>query len=116
MLHSTHYQDKIHELGHARLFSKADVASAYWHVKLDDESSHLTTFQTCHGRYRWLRLPFGISVSAEIFQRKLFEALKGLHGIICIVDDVIIYGKDEEARSPRNSVSLSNVVQKKASD
>ena len=89
-------EEKLHELGQSRLFTMADLSSGYWHVELDEQSSLLTTFQTCHGRYRWLRLPFGTSVSAEIFQRKLLEALDGLPGIVCIADDVIIHGKDEE--------------------
>ena len=40
--------------------------------------------------------PSGTSVFAEIFQRRLFEALEGLKEIICIADDVIIHGKDTE--------------------
>ena len=81
-------EDKLHELGQSCVFSKADLASGYWHVRLDHESSLLTTFQTCHG------LPFGTSVSAEIFQRKLLEALEELRGIVCIADDVIIHGRN----------------------
>ena len=87
-------EDKLLELGQSRVFSKADLASGYWHVGLDHESSLLTTFQTCHCRYRWCRLPFGTSVSAEIFQHKLLEALERLTGIVCIADDVIIHGRD----------------------
>jgi transposase InsO family protein len=88
-------EDKVHEMGHSTVFSKADLKAGYWHVLLDEESSLLTTFQTIHGRYRWKRLPFGLSVSAEIFQRKLLEALRGLDGVVCIADDVVIHGKDE---------------------
>ena len=86
--------DVLHDLSESRVFTKADLKSGYWHVILDEESSKLTTFQTCCGRYRWLRLPFGLSVSAEIFQRKLIQNLQGLPGVICIADDVIIHGKD----------------------
>lgn len=89
-------EEKLHDLGRSRVFSKADLSSGYWHVHLDEASSYLTTFQTCHGRYRWLRLPFGTSVSAEIFQKKVLEALDGLPGIICIADDVIVHGRDTE--------------------
>ena len=56
----------------------------------------LTTFQTCYGRYRFVRLSFGTSVSSEIFQNKLFEAFHGLPGVMCIADYVIIHGKDRE--------------------
>ena len=89
-------EDTLHEMRDAKMFTKADLSSGYWHIQLDDESSNLTTFQTKFGRYRWLRLPFGLNVSAEIFQRKLLEALQGLPGIVCIADDVVIYGKDRE--------------------
>ena len=89
-------EDVLHELQGATVFSKADLSSGYWHVKLDDESSLLTTFQTCFGRYRWCRLPFGTTVSSEVFQKHLLEALRGLPGIICIADDIVIYGKTLE--------------------
>ncbi len=90
-------EDTLHELSHSRVFSKADLSSGYWHVVLDEESSLLTTFQTSFGRYRWLRLPFGLAVSSEIFQKKLIEVLDGLPGVVCIADDVLIHGENEEA-------------------
>ena len=89
-------EDVLHELRDDKVFSKADLASGYWHVKLDEESSLLTTFQTCFGRYIYLRLPFGINGSSEYFQKKLVEALQGLPGVVCIADDVVIRGKDTE--------------------
>ena len=47
-------EDLLHELGQSCVFSKADLASGYWHIELDEASSMLTTFQTCFGRYMWL--------------------------------------------------------------
>ena len=63
-------EDTVHELGQSCVFSKADLASGYWHVELDESLSMLTTFQTCFGRFRWLRLPFGLNVSSEYFRRE----------------------------------------------
>jgi hypothetical protein len=100
-------EDCLHELSDSRFFSKADLSAGYWHVKLDSESSYLTTFQTCHGRYRWLRLPFGLSVSAEIFQKKLLDAFTGLEGVICIADDIIIHGRTEEEHDTRFKLFLA---------
>ena len=57
--------------------------------------SLLTTFATPYGRYRWLRLPFGLCVSNEIFQKHLNQELLGLPGVKCIADDVLIYGRDD---------------------
>ena len=84
--------DVLPSLHNTKVFSKLDVKQAYWHVKLDKESSLLTTMITPFGRYRWSRLPFGLNVSSEIFQRKLTEALSGLQGVICVADDIIVTG------------------------
>ena len=89
-------EDILPELSHAKVFSKVDLSHGYWHCKLDEASSYLTTFITPHGRYRWLRLPFGTKVSSEIFQRKLNDNLVGLKGIVCVADDILIYGGSEE--------------------
>ena len=53
-------------------------------------------FATPFGRYRWPRLPFGLEVSSEIFQKRLCMALEGLKGVQCVADDVSIYGKDHD--------------------
>ena len=104
-------EDTLHELRESKIFSKADLSSGYWHVKLDEASSKLTAFQTCFGRYRWLRIPFGLSVASEIFQKKLASALGGLEGIICIADDIIIHGKDEQEHDIRMKKFLERCVQ-----
>jgi len=61
-------------------------------LKLDDESSKLTIFETHMGRYKWLRMPYGLSICPEVFQARMHEALAGLNGVHCIADDVLITG------------------------
>ena len=84
------FEDTLHELDQSQVFTKADLSSEYWHIQLNQETSMLTTFQTCYGRYRYFRLPFGTS---GIFQKKLLEALDGQQGTVCIADDVTIHRK-----------------------
>lgn len=67
----------------------------FWHVQLDTASSFLTTFGTPCGRYRWTRMPFGISPAPKEFQRRLDTALAGLQGVVPIFDDILIYGVGE---------------------
>ena len=80
------------DLSQAKVFTTVDLRSGFWHCVLDDESSMLTTFNTPYGRYRWLRLPFGLSVSPEIFQKRVIQTLEGLDGVLNIADDILIYG------------------------
>ena len=60
--------DVLPELGNAKVFTKVDLQSGYWHCTLDEESSSMTTFVTPFGRYKWLRIPFGLNVSSEYFR------------------------------------------------
>ena len=72
------------------MFSKADLQEGFLQVSLDEASSRLTTFQTPWERYRWLRMPFGISPAPEVIQRKLHQNLEGLPGIFTVADDILI--------------------------
>ncbi|KAL0159196.1 hypothetical protein M9458_042921, partial [Cirrhinus mrigala] len=82
--------DILPELSNAKEFTVCDVK---------EESSYLTTFSSPFGRYRWLRMPMGISPAPEIFQRKLTLALEGLPGTYIIADDVLITGQGETQES-----------------
>ena len=82
----------------------------YWHIKLDKESSKLTTMITPFDRYQWKTLPFGLQVSSEIFQHKLDEALGGLEDVFSAVDDVVIagYGQTVEEAQIDNQWKLTD--------
>ena len=49
--------DIVPELKDSDLFTKLDLKDGYWHIRLTEESSFLTTFATPFGRYRYDRLP-----------------------------------------------------------
>ncbi|KAL5020231.1 hypothetical protein ScPMuIL_003123 [Solemya velum] len=99
------------KLAKAKVFSTLDAKDGFWQVKLDEKSSFLTTFWTPFGRYRWLRMPFGISSAPEEYQRRQHEAVEGLKGVEAIVDDILVYGcgdTEEEAIADhdRNLIGL----------
>uniref|UniRef100_A0A674EBM2 Gypsy retrotransposon integrase-like protein 1 n=1 Tax=Salmo trutta TaxID=8032 RepID=A0A674EBM2_SALTR len=85
-----------HKLAGAHYFSVMDARSGYWAIKLTEESSKLTTFNTPFGRYRFRRLPFGIISAQDEFQRKIDEVYEGLDGVVAIVDDILVYGRTKE--------------------
>ena len=85
--------EQLHKLYNTKCFSLVDIREGYLHCPLDDESSRLTTMHTSYGRYRWLRLPFGISSAPDEFQMGLATALEGLEGIINAADDILVCGE-----------------------
>ena len=65
----------------------------------------MTTRHTSYGKYRWLRLPFGITSAPDEFHMGLTSALEGLDGIIRIADDILVYGKATTSRTPRQTMT-----------
>jgi len=107
-------EDILPELSKARVFTTIDLKSGYWHCVLAPESRVLTTFATPYGRYRWRRLPFGLSASLEIFQKHLNQVLENLSGVLCIADNILIYGSgdaDKEATADHDR-NLQNLLQR----
>jgi len=89
-----------------------DLKSGYWHLQLDEESSNLTTFTTQYGSYKWLCLPFGTNISAEIFAKRLQNCI--YNGVIFVADDLMIYGigdTDDEAAADYDTM-FRNLLQR----
>ena len=80
----------------AKYFSKLDARSGYWSIVLDESSQLLTTFNTPFGRYCFKRLPFGLSVSQDLFQAAMDDGLRNLPGVVSIADDIAVFGTTEE--------------------
>lgn len=83
------------QLSGATVFSKLDTISGFWQIRLAEKSRKLTTFITPVGRYCFNRLPFGITSAPEHFQRKMSQILEGLKGVVCMMDDILIYGSTQ---------------------
>ncbi len=101
-------EETLSELGNAKVFSKLDANCGYWQMKLHENSQRLTTFITPFGRYYCKRLLFGISSAPEIFQREMQKIVTGTEGVVCQMDDILIYGSDLKEHNQR----LNRVLEK----
>ncbi|UYV61070.1 K02A2.6-like, partial [Cordylochernes scorpioides] len=89
------------QLGNACYFSKLDANSGFWQFGLAKESQKLTTFITPFGRFFFKRIPFGITSAPEIFQRKMTQLLGNIEGVVCFMDDIVVYGSSLEEHNER---------------
>ena len=90
------------QLTGAKLFSKLDANSGFWPIPLAEASQLLTTFVTPYGRYCFNKLPFGISSAPELYQ-------KGLLGVLCLIDHVIVFGGDQVEHDARLLTTLRRI-------
>ena len=95
-------------LSGAKYFSTLDAKQGFWQIKLNKESSNLCTFNTVFGRFKFLRMPYGISSASEIFHKRLYEHFDDLEGVILFVDDLLVYSKTKEEHDKR----LRDVLQR----
>ena len=99
-------EEIVAKIPEAKVFTVLDAKSGYLQMKLDYESSLLTTMNTPIGRYRWLKLPFGIKSAPELYQRAMDEMLEDIDHAYAIMDDILIAGRDiahHDSVDPRGS-------------
>nr|XP_050051912.1 uncharacterized protein K02A2.6-like [Dermacentor andersoni] len=100
--------DIIVALNGATMFSNLDLKNGYHQLELDPSSRQLTTFSTHVGLFRYKRLNFGISSAAEIFQNTIRQVLNGIHNVLNVSDDILVFGQTKQ----EHDLSLEAVLQR----
>lgn len=95
--HIPTFEELSFKLAGATIMSKLDAASGFFQIPLHENSRDFTAFLTPFGRYRFKRLPMGVNLAPEIYQRKMCDLLKDIQGVIIYMDDVIVFGKSQES-------------------
>ena len=75
--------------------------------ELDATSSFLTTMYTPIGHYRWLRMPFRVSLGPKEYLGRQHEALEGLPSVVNKTDDILVFGSGEVMRRLRRIMILT---------
>lgn len=94
----------------AKYFTVVDSTSSFFNHKLDEKSSKLTTFGTPYGRYRYLRMPVGASLSSDVYQYKVDGHSEVIEQCVAITDDIIKYGYKENGSD--HDQTVRQVMQK----
>ena len=93
--------ETLAQLTGASVFSKIDANSGFWQILLAKASKPLTTFITPYGCYLFNKLPFGISRAPELFQLCMNKIIEGLKGVVCQMDDMLVFGSTQEEHDER---------------
>ena len=66
------------------------------------------TFITAYGRYRYLRLPFGVKSAPEVMHKAISQMHDSIGGVECYIVDILVWGRDQAEHDGR----LRKVLQK----
>ena len=102
-------EDIAHLLVDAYIMVVCDCKKGYWHQKLDEASSFLTTFNTEIGRFRYTVMPFGATVAGDVLQHKLDQCFGMIQQVIVIADDIMIVSKQQNHRD--HDIALTTLLE-----
>ena len=75
-------------------------------LPLSKDSHELTTFIMPFGHYCFKKLSFRISCAHEHVQKRMNTILDDLAGVLCLMDEILIFGKDQKEHDTRLTIVL----------
>ena len=89
-------EDILAKLGKAKYFTTLYLRSGYHYIALDKQSIKKTAFCTPFGKYKYLKVPFGLAQAPSYFQKLMNKVLNGLNFAFAYLDDIIIFSNTVE--------------------
>ena len=91
-------EDLFDQLKGASVFSKIDLRSGYYQLRVKDVDVSKTTFKTRYGHYEFLVMPFGLTNAPTAFMNLMNRVFHPYldQFVVVFIDDILVYYKDAQ--------------------
>ena len=107
-------EDLFDQLRGAGVFSKIDLRSGYYQLRVKEVDVLKTTFRTRYDHYEFLVMPFGLT-NAPTFMDLMNRVFRPYvdQFVVVFIDDILVYSKDAHEHEQHLKIVLQTLREKK---
>ena len=108
-------EDLFDQLKGAGVFSKIDLRSGYYQLRVKDIDVPKTAFRTRYGHYEFLVMPFGLTNAPAAFMDLMNRVFRPYldQFVMVFIDDILVYSRDEQEHEQHLKIVLQTLREKK---
>lgn len=84
----------LSKIAKADIFSKFDLKSGFWQIRIAPEDHYKTTFVVLGGQYQWTVMPLELKNAPSEFQKRMEDIFRQLPFVLVYIDDLLVFSKD----------------------
>ncbi|GJR67923.1 putative reverse transcriptase domain-containing protein [Tanacetum coccineum] len=90
------------------VYSKIDLRSGYYQLRIKEEDFPITAFRTRYGHFKFQVMSFGLTNAPAVFMDLMNQVSKPYLDkfVIVFIDDILFYSKDEEEHGKHLKIIL----------